>query len=118
MMTLMMLFAVGCGAFAKPVVLENDSYYLIADDENKQKDFSGMSDSEIVATVVSAMPKKTGECKNKYVTFSISEANNLMKKYVNFFAYSKDKTHLSDFQNLGDGRQLAIYYELVSESTN
>ena len=114
---LMMVFAVGCGAFAKPVTFEVGNYYVITDDENEQKDFSGMSDLDIVATVVSSIPDKTGEYKNQYISLDISEANDLVKKYGNFFAYSKDQTHFIAFQNLGDGRQLTIFYCLVSECT-
>ena len=109
-MVLMMM--VGFAAFAKPVDFENDEYYILTDDENVQKDFSGMNDLDIVATVVSSVPDKTGECENRYVTLKISEVNEMSKKYFNYFMYSKDQTHFIVFQNLGDGRQLMIYYQL------
>lgn len=110
-MVLMMVFGLSV-AFAKPVDLETDEYYVITDDENVQKDFSGMDDLDIVATVVSAVPKKTGEYKNKYVCLKIGEVNELSKKYFNYFFYSKDGTHFVLFQNLGDGRQLMVFYQL------
>lgn len=99
--------------FAKPVDLEIDEYYILTDDENVQKDFSGMSDLDIVATVVYAVPRKTGEYTNKYVALKIGEVNELSKKYFNYFMYSKDQTHFVVFQNLGDGRQLMLFYKLV-----
>ena len=99
-------------AFAKPVDFETDEYYILTDDENVQKDFSGMDDLDIVATVVSSMPKKTGEYENKYVSLRIGEVNEMSKKYFNYFMYSKDKTYFILFQNLGDGRQLMIFYRL------
>ena len=110
-MVLMMAFGLSA-AFAKPVDLENDEYYILTDDENVQTDFSGMDDLDIVATVVSCVPKKTGEYKNKYVSLKIGEVNEMSKKYFNYFMYSKDGTHFILFQNLGDGRQLMVFYQL------
>lgn len=111
MMVLMVAFGLST-AFAKPVDFENDEYYIVTDDENVQKDFSGMDDLDIVATVVSNMPKKTGEYENKYVNLKIGKVNEMSKKYFNYFMYSKDETHFILFQNLGDGRQLMVYYQL------
>lgn len=110
-MILMMVFGLSA-VFAKPVDFENDEYYIITDDENVQKDFSGMNDLDIVATVVSSIPDKTGEYKNRYANLMISEVNEMSKKYFNYFMYSKDQTHFIVFQNLGDGRQLMIFYYL------
>lgn len=110
-MILMMVFGLSA-AFAKPVDFENDEYYILTDDENVQKDFSGMDDLDIVATVVSAVPKKTGEYENKYASLRIGEVNEMSKKYFNYFMYSKDQKHFVVFQNLGDGRQLMVFYYL------
>ena len=110
-MILMMVFTMMAG-FAKPVDFETDNYIVITDDENVQKDFSGMNDLDIVATVVSSMPKKTGEYENKYVNLKVDKVNEMSKKYFNYFMCSKDETHFILFQNLGDGRQLMIYYKL------
>lgn len=112
MMILMMAVTMMAGLFAKPVDFENDEYYLLTDDENVQKDFKGMDDLDIVATVVSAVPEKTGKYRNKYVSLKIGEVNEMSKKYFNYFMYSKDETHFIVFQNLGDGRELMIYYRL------
>ena len=108
---LMMVFGLSA-AFAKPVDFEIGDYYLLADDENVQKDFSGMDDLDIVATVVSSMPKKTGEYENRYVALDIGEVSEESKKYFTFMMYSKDHTHFILFQNLGDGRELIVYYRL------
>ena len=110
--TIMMMAFGLSAAFAKPVDFENDEYYILTDDENVQKDFSGMDDLDIVATVVSSMPKKTGEYENRYANLMICEVNEMSKKYFNYFMYSKDQTHFIVFQNLGDGRQLMIFYYL------
>lgn len=111
MMIMMMVFGLSA-AFAKPVDIENDEYYILTDDENEQKDFSGMDDLDIVATVVSSVPDKTGEYENRYANLMIGEVNEMSKKYFNYFMYSKDQTHFVVFQNLGDGRQLMVFYYL------
>lgn len=110
-MILMMVFGLSA-VFAKPVDFENDEYYILTDDENVQKDFSDMDDLDIVATVVSSVPDKTGEYENRYVALKIGEVNEMSKKYFNYFMYSKDQTHFIVFQNLGDGRQLMVFYYL------
>ena len=110
-MVMMMVFGLSA-VFAEPVDFENDEYYVITDDENVQKDFSNMDDLDIVATVVSSIPDKTGEYTNRYVTLRIGEVDEMSKKYFNYFMYSKDQTHFIVFQNLGDGRQLMIYFQL------
>ena len=111
LMVLMMVFGLSA-VFAKPVDFENDEYYIITDDENTQKDFTGMSDLDIVATVVSSMPDKTGEYENRYVALTIGEVDEMSKKYFNYIMASKDQKHFILVQNLGDGRQLTVYYLL------
>ena len=111
LMVLMMVFGLSA-AFAKPVDFETDGYYILTDDENVQKDFSGWDDLDIVATVVSSVSEKTGEYENRYVGLKIGEVNEMSKKYFNYFMYSKDQTHFILFQNLGDGRQLMVYFQL------
>lgn len=108
---LMMVFSLSA-VFAKPVDLENDSYYIFTDDENVQKDFSSMSDLDIVTTVLRSMPKKTGEYENKFVYLNVDEVDEMSKKYFNYMMFSKNGTHFILVQNLGDGRQLTVYYKL------
>lgn len=110
-MILMMVFGLSA-VFAKPIDFETDDYIVITDDENVQEDFSGMDDLDIVATVVSSIPEKTGEYENRYVSLKIGEVNEMSKKYFNYFMYSKDQKHFIVFQNLGDGRQLMVFYYL------
>lgn len=100
-------------AFAKPVDIETDDYYIFADDETKQVDFSGLSDVEIIVKVVNAIPEKTGEYKN--VLYGIAfekEVDILAKKYINYFQCTKDGRILNVVQNLGDGRVLYVFFNI------
>ena len=112
MMVLMMVFGLSA-AFAKPIDIETDNYYILTDDENTQVDFSGLSDVEIIVKVLNAIPEKTGEYKN--VLYGIAfekEDDKLAKKYINYFQYSKDGNTLNVAQNLGDGRVLYIFFNI------
>ena len=109
---LMMVFGLSA-AFAKPVDIETNSSFIFADDETKQADFSGLSDVEIIVKVVNAIPEKTGEYKN--VLYGIAfekEYNELAKKYINYFQYSKYENTLNVVQNLGDGRVLYVFFNI------
>ena len=108
MMTLMM-----AGLFAKPVDIETDNYYILTDDENTQKDFSGSSNEDIISLLLYAFPKKTGEYENKYVGFSFCEVDGLAEKYFNYLALSKYSDKVILVQNLGDGRQLMLMFKEV-----
>ena len=111
---LMMVFTMMAGSlFAKPVSIETDNYYIFADDETKQVDFSGLSDVEIIVKVVNAILEKTGEYKN--VLYGIAfekEDDELAKKYINYFQCTKDGRVLNAVQNLGDGRVLYIFFNI------
>lgn len=111
LMVLVMVFGLSA-VFAKPVDFETDDYIVITDDENTPSDFGGLSDVDIVAKIVNAMPKETCGKKAIYSCCDISEASELAEKFDNLFMYSKDGTHLSLIQNLGDGREITIVFSL------
>ena len=108
MMTLMMAGSL----FAKPVDFKTDSYYILADDENEQVDFSWLSDANIITLLVNAFPKKTGEHEYKYVGFSFEEVDELSEKYFRYLMVSKNNKHVLLVQNLGDGRQIMLRFKI------
>ena len=54
---LMVVFTIA-SVFAKPIVLKSDVGFLVANDERKPYDFSGMSDEEILSLILECMPKE------------------------------------------------------------
>ena len=111
MMVLMMVFGLSA-VFAKPVEFETDDYIVIADDENVQKNFEGLSDVDIVAKIVNAMPKETVGKKAIYSYCRFTEVHEFTEEVDNYFMYSKDGTYMCIVQNLGDGREITIIFSL------
>lgn len=115
-MILAMVFGLSA-AFAKPVAFETEEFVFFSDDENKQSDFSGYSDEEIVAVIVNSFPQKIG----KYsVVYSLHKFENEIdafdEKYFHYFFVSKDDTCLTLYQNLGDGRRLIVHFQLKEDA--
>lgn len=110
-MVLVMVFGLSV-VFAKPVVFETDSYTFVADDETKRLDFEGRSEADIIAMAVNAMPKEISGKKAIYSCYEISKVHEITEKYFNYFLYSKDGTYMGIVQDLGDGRELTILFNL------
>ena len=110
-MILVMVFGLSA-VFAKPVDLETDDYIVIADDEATPKNFEGLSDVDIVAGLVNAMPKEMAGKKATYSCCEFTEVHEFTEKVDNYFMFSKDGTHMGVVQNLGDGRELTIVFNL------
>lgn len=110
-MVLMMVFGLSA-VFAKPVDFETDDYIFIADDETTPKNFEGLSDIDIVAKLVNAMPKETNGKKAIYSCCEFTEVHEVTEKFDNYFMYSKDGPYMALIQNLGDGREVTIVFLL------
>ena len=110
-MILTMIFGLSA-VFAKPVDFEIDDYIVVADDEPTPKNFEGLSDVDIVAKIVNAMPKETVGKKAVYSCCNFSEVHEFTEKFDNYFMYSKDGTYMCIVQNLGDGREVTILFSL------
>lgn len=112
-----MTLMVAVTLWAKPVVLEanigGSEYTFVSDDENKQKDFGCLSDTEIVKLLKSCTPTKIGEKTPVYVGYVFNDSiNNLAKEYFSYFLFSKDGTSMFVDENLGDGRMVRLVYLL------
>ena len=59
--------------FAKPIVLKSDVGFLVANDERKPTDFSGMSDEEILKLILECMPKEINGRKPIYLEHEITK---------------------------------------------
>ena len=113
---LMMVFGLSA-VFAKPVFLEEEDFVFISDDENKQSDFSGHSDEDIVAIVVNSFPQKIGKHSVRYCMHEFeNKIDAFDKKYFHYFFVSKDETYLALYQNLGDGRRLIVQFQLKEDA--
>ena len=116
LMVLMMVFGLSA-VFAKPVSFETEEFIFFSDDENKQSDFSGHSDEEIVAVVVNSFPQKIGKHSIRYFMHEFeNEIDDLDEKYFHYFFVSKDDTYLTLYQNIGDGRRLIVLFQMKEDA--
>lgn len=119
-MILMMVFGLSA-AFAKPVVLNVKSggeyCTLISDDENEQKDFSGMSDTDIVEMVKGCVPPNVKGTNDNliYCGFIFNETlNDLIKEYYTYWLLRSDGLYVD--VNIGDGRMLRLVYVIEKDN--
>ena len=117
---MMMVFGLSA-AFAKPVVLNvksgGEDCLLISDDENKQKDFSGMSDVGIVEMVKGCVPPKIKGTNENLIYCGYVFNNGLndpVKEYYTYWLFgdrsAEGYKRIFIDTNLGDGRMLRLIY--------
>lgn len=119
-MILMMVFGLSA-VFAKPVVLSvkngGECCTLISDDENEQKDFSGMSDTDIVEIVKGCVPSKVKGTNDNliYCGFIFNETlNDPIKEYYTYWLIRSDSLFVD--VNIGDGRMLRLVYLIEKDN--
>ena len=110
--TVLMVLTVATSMFAKPIVLKSDVGFLVANDERKPNDFSGMSDEEILALILECMPKEINGRKPVYLEHEITKIDKYAKKYNNYIAVDNEQTVACLGENLSDGRMIVITYML------
>ena len=102
--------------FAEPRMFESNDFVYMFDDEEQQKDFSGFDDLNIISLLMYYAPKTFLD---KDLTFYKStiynESFELTDKYYNVWSFDKDRTLLTIFENLGDGRYAEIVFIMQDE---
>ena len=110
--TVLMFLMVATSMFAKSVVLYFDDSFLVANDERKPTDFSGMSDEEILSLILECMPKEINGRKPIYLKHEITKIDEYAKKYNNYIVVDYEQTVACLGENLGNGRMIVITYML------
>lgn len=110
--TVLMVLMVATSMFAKSVVLYFDNSFLVADDERKPDDYSGMSDGEILARLIYCMPKEINGRNIIYLSYEIKDIDKYAKKYNNYLLVNDEQTVMRLGENLGNGRMIIINYIL------
>ena len=108
---LMVVFTIA-SVFAKPIVLKSDVGFLVANDERKPYDFSGMSDEEILSLILECMPKEISGRKPIYLKNEITKIDEYAKKYNNYIMVDYEQTVACVGENLSNGRMIVITYML------
>ena len=115
--TVLMVLMVATSVFAKPIVLKSDVGFLVANDERKPNDFSGMSDEEILALILECMPKEINGRKPVYLKHEITKIDEYAEKYNNYIMVDYEQTVACVGENLSDGRMIVITYMLEKQNT-
>ena len=110
--TVLLSLMVATSVFAKPIVLKSDVGFLVANDERKPNDFSGMSDEEILALILKCMPKEINGRKTIYLEHEITKIDEYAEKYNNYIMVNYEQTVACLGENLGNGRMIVITYML------
>ena len=110
--TVLMVVFTMVSMFAKPIVLKSDVGFLVANDERKPNDFSGMSDEEILALILECMPKEINGRKPVYLKHEITKIDEYAEKYNNYIMVDYEQTVACLGENLGNGRMIVITYML------
>ena len=114
MFMILMMALTMVAAFAKPiarfVTFKGEKCLLLTDDENKQRDWGNLSDTEIVKRVKNAVPTEIHGVKYEYAGFIFNdEINEPAEKYYSYWLICNDGTMFVD-ENLGDGRMVRLVY--------
>ena len=120
LMILMMVFAVGCGAFAKPLSFDAGEYKILTNDENEQYlFFTRYSDSQIVKLIKAAAPEEIDGRRLVFKCYFINDKVTwIAEKYYNYYLIKKDNTEMMFCHNLGDGREIVVVYKLELKDDN
>ena len=110
--TVLLSLMVATSMFAKPIVLKSDVGFLVANDERKPNDFSGMSDEEILSLILECMPKEINGRKPVYLKHEITKIDEYAEKYNNYIMVNYEQTVACLGENLGNGRMIVITYML------
>ena len=110
--TVLMVLMVATSVFAKSIVLKSDVGFLVADDERKPNDFSGMSDEEILSLILECMPKEINGRKPIYLSYKIEDIDKYAEKYNNYLLVDDEQTVMRLGENLSDGRMMIVNYML------
>lgn len=98
--------------FAKQTTIEYDGWYYVFDTEEQQKDFSDMSDCEILAYLTWLYAPQTFY--GKEVFFSEcqirNETNSIIEKNKHVISYDEELSLLFIYEYLGDGRTAEIVF--------
>lgn len=101
--------------WAKPVAFtlpsSDQEYTLVTDTEYKVLPVDGISDNEIVLTLIDNFPAEIGD---KHYEFAYCEFNNITsevdKKYPHYWMISEDRSYIVVYRSLSDGRVVSLLF--------
>ena len=120
MMVLMMVFTmmtglVSCATTAPVdtgVVIDAGDWFIATNSDNTPTYFDEYSDSKKVEIYKSLAPEEINGKRLVYDGFEFNKVSLVAEKYYTYIFVKKDETYMVLVNNLGDGRELRLYYHL------
>ena len=119
-MVLMMAFTVmvgfvGCATTAPVstgVFIDRGDWFIATSSDNTPTYFDGYSDNRKVEIHKSLAPEEINRKHLVYDGFEFHKVSPVAEKYYTYSFVKKDETYMVLVNNLGDGRELRLYYHL------
>lgn len=119
LVTLMMVFGlltfVSCATTSPvdtSVVIDKGDWLIITSSDNTPTYFDEYSDSKKVEIYKALAPEVVNGKRLVYDGFEFHKADKYVEMYHTYFFVKKDETYAVLVSNIGDGRELRLYYYL------
>ena len=119
-MVLMMVFGlsaafVSCATTASAdtgIVIDSGDWWIVSNSENTPTYFDEYSDNKKVEIYKSLAPEEINGKHLVYDGFEFNKVDGVAEKYYTYFFVKKDETYMVLVNNVGDGRELRLFYHL------
>lgn len=120
LMVMMMVFGlsttfVSCATTSSvdtSAVIDTGDWLIITSSDNRPVYFGEISDARKVEICKSAVPEEINGKHLLYDGLEFNKVGSVAEKYYSYFFVKKDMTYMVVVSNIGDGRELELYYRL------
>ena len=111
----MMVGFVSCATTApvdNGVYIDRGDWFITTSSDNTPTYFDEYSDNRKVEIYKSLAPEEINRKLLVYDGFEFQKVSPVAEKYCTYFFVKKDETYMVLVNNIGDGRELRLYYHL------
>ena len=94
------------------VTIDAGDWFIATNSDNTPTYFDEYSDSRKVEIYKALAPEEIGRKRLVYDGFEFHKASPITEKYYTYLFVKKDETYIVLVNNIGDGRELRLYYHL------
>ena len=94
------------------VYIDAGDWFIATNSDNTPTYFNGYSDSKKVEIYKSIAPEEINGKHLVYDGFEFNKVSLITKKYCSHFFVKKDETYMILVNDIGDGRELRLFYYL------
>ena len=93
-------------------VFDAGDWFVTTSSDNKPTYFDEYSDDKKVETYKALAPEEINGKHLSYDGFGFHKVSPVAEKYYTYFLIKKDEAYVVVVNNIGDGRELRLYYHL------